>query len=73
MTGDVRHKVKMGELNVDCDDGAKNLTVDWLDSPLNYTCYHPTTPLLPSHLPPLLECEDLAKVRSCQNQSVLAD
>ena len=73
MTGDVRHKVKMGELNVDCDDGATNLTVDWLDSPLNYTCYHPPTPLLPSHLPPLLECDDLAKVRSCQNQSVLAD
>ena len=47
MTGDVRHKVKMGEMTVDCDNGATNLTLDWLDSPLNYTCYHPTTPLLP--------------------------
>ena len=63
LTGDVRHKVKMGEKNVACDDGATNLAVDWLDSPLNYTCYHPTTPPLPSHLPPLLECEDLPTVR----------
>ena len=65
MTGDVRHKVKMGEMTVDCDNGATNLPLDWLDSPLNYTCYHPTTPLLPSALPPLVECDDLPTVRSC--------
>merc|ERR1711936_1487101 len=46
-SGDVRHKVKMGEANVNCDDGNTNLAVDWLDSPLNFTCYHPTPPLQP--------------------------
>ena len=61
LTGDVRHKVKMGEKNVACDDGATNLAVDWLDSPLNYTCYHPTTPLLPSTLETVVKCEDLAE------------
>ena len=53
--------MKMGEANVNCDDGNSKLAVDWLDSPLNFTCYHPTTPLLPSSLQPVKECEELAK------------
>ena len=58
-TGDVRHKVKMGEANVNCDDGVNNLEVDWVDSPLNYTCYHPTTPLLPTSLDTVLQCDNV--------------
>jgi len=58
-TGDVRHKVKMGEANVNCDDGVHNLEVDWLDSPINYTCYHPTTPLLPTSLDTVLTCDNV--------------
>ena len=45
-SGDVRHKVKMGEANVGCDDGVNTLAVDWFDSPLNYTCYHSYTSYL---------------------------
>jgi len=57
--GDVKNKVKMGEKHVECDDGETNLGIDWSGHPMNYTCYHPTTPLLPNILPPVLECEDL--------------
>ena len=64
MTGDVRQKVVMGEANVNCDDGENNLSVDWLDSPLNYTCYHPTRPLLPSSRDPVTECDTLPQVPS---------
>jgi len=60
--GDVRHKVKMGEANVNCDDGMSNLEVDWLDSPLNYTCYHSSSLLFPDEsVETQLECEDLPK------------
>ena len=56
--GDVRHKVKMGEANVNCDDGMSNLEVDWLDSPLNYTCYHSSSLLFPDEsVETQLECE----------------
>jgi len=60
MTGNVRGKVKMGEKRVDCDDGASMLEVDWDGSPVNYTCYSPTTPLLPRPLEPLLECTQIS-------------
>ena len=66
----MRNKVQMGVKNGECDDGGSGLGVDWVDSPLNYTCYHPTTPLLPSQLSPLLECDDLPKVEP--DQAVLS-
>jgi len=74
-SGDVRHKVKMGEANVGCDDGINTLAVDWFDSPLNYTCYHPTTPLLPtSSLRPQIECtnppSDYSPRHFCMNQVI---
>jgi len=55
--GNVRGKVMMGEQNKDCDDTKTKLEVDWADQPVDYTCYHPTTPLLPSSLPPVLQCD----------------
>jgi len=61
MSGNVRDKVQMGVANDACDTGADNLEVDWLDNPVNYTCYHPTTPLIPSSLDTMVECEDLPK------------
>ena len=61
MSGNVRDKVQMGVANDACDTGADSLEVDWLDNPVNYTCYHPTTPLLPSSLETIVKCEDLPK------------
>lgn len=58
--GNVRNKVKMGEKHAECDDGETNIDIDWSGHPMNYTCYHPTTPILSNNLPPVLECEDLA-------------
>lgn len=58
-SGDVRHKVKMGEKHVECDDGETNIDMDWSGHPMNYTCYHPTTPILPDHLPHVMECENI--------------
>jgi len=46
--GNVRNTVKMGEKRVDCDDGETGLEMDWDGSPVNYTCYSPTTPILPN-------------------------
>lgn len=62
MMGNVRNQVKMGVKRLDCDDGETALDIDWNGSPVNYTCYHPTTPLMSnSGLEPVLECEDLPK------------
>uniref|UniRef100_A0A8D8RYD6 Uncharacterized protein n=1 Tax=Cacopsylla melanoneura TaxID=428564 RepID=A0A8D8RYD6_9HEMI len=61
-----RQKMMFAAINKDCDDGKTNLTVDWYDSPVNYTCYRkeflPIDPKLPSILhseliPPLYEAE----------------
>jgi len=74
-SGDVRHKVKMGEANVACDDGVNRLDVDWFDSPVNYTCYHPTRPLLPiKSSSPKVECtnppSDYSPQHFCMNQVI---
>ncbi|KAI5705111.1 hypothetical protein M8J76_011503 [Diaphorina citri] len=61
-----RQKMMFAAINKDCDDGKTNLTVDWYDSPVNYTCYMreflSIDPKLPSVLhseliPPLYEAE----------------
>lgn len=61
-----RQKMMYAAINKDCDDGKTNLTVDWYDSPVNYTCYMekflPIDPKLPSiihseTIPPLYEAE----------------
>jgi len=57
--GDVRHKVKMGEKHVECDDGETNINLDWSGHPMNYTCYHPTNPILPDNQPHVMECDDI--------------
>ena len=51
----------MGVKNSECDDGMSKTDVDWDGHPMNYTCYHPTSPLLPTLLPSTLECENLPK------------
>lgn len=61
-----RQKMMFAAINKDCDDGKTNLTVDWYDSPVNYTCYMKEflsiNPKLPSiihseQIPPLYEAE----------------
>jgi len=60
LTGNVRNSVKMGEKRDDCDDGETELQVDWDGSPVNYTCYSPTNPILPNQgLEHLTTCEEL--------------
>jgi len=56
LRGNVRDRVTMGVKRTDCDDGATNLEVDWDGHPRNFTCYHPTKPLLPRSAPSSLEC-----------------
>jgi len=56
---DQHGRVMMGQKRVDCDDGATMLEVDWDGSAVNYTCYNPTTPLLPRGTEALLECDQL--------------
>lgn len=61
-----RQKMMFAAINKDCDDGKTNLTVDWNNSPVNYTCYMkqflPIDPKLPSilhseRIPPMYEAE----------------
>lgn len=42
---DAFHDVKMGVTSDVCDNAEDNLDVDWDGSPVNYTCYHPKSPL----------------------------
>merc|ERR1719334_491964 len=57
--GNVKNKIMMGEKNKACDDGESNLSIDWDGQPINHTCYHPTTPILPRKLNSTFECETL--------------
>lgn len=59
LSGDTRHKVKMGEKNAQCDDGKTDLGVDWLDDARNFTCYHPDKRLMESDTRSVMECENL--------------
>ncbi|XP_024945621.1 uncharacterized protein LOC107272421 isoform X2 [Cephus cinctus] len=54
------HTVPMGFNISDCDDGKTNLTVDWDNSEVNYTCYGQK--IVPSYqIEPLIYCEKIPK------------
>lgn len=45
---DEKHGIKMGIPKDGCDDGKTNLNVDWDGDSVNYTCFSPSTPLIPN-------------------------
>lgn len=55
---DDKHGVAMGIPHIKCDNGKINLTVDWDESPVNYTCFDPKRHRLPVQ-------EDLKSVQHC--------
>ncbi|XP_068248543.1 uncharacterized protein [Palaemon carinicauda] len=57
---DDKHGVAMGVPHIKCDNGKVNLSVDWNESPVNYTCYDPKHHRLPVQ-------EDLKSVTQCVN------
>jgi len=75
LSGNVRGIVKMGEQRVDCDDGNTMLETDWDGHPMNYTCYHPTTPLTTRSGPSSLHCDNLPEGYQprhyCMNQRIM--
>ncbi|KAK7074909.1 hypothetical protein SK128_003306 [Halocaridina rubra] len=60
---DDKHGVAMGIPHVKCDNGKVNLTVDWNESPINYTCFNPKKHHLPvlEDLESRLQCVDIPK------------
>ncbi|XP_074598593.1 uncharacterized protein LOC141853222 [Brevipalpus obovatus] len=42
---DAKHGIKMGQMIKGCDDAKTNLEIDWNESPIDYTCFHPKNPL----------------------------
>uniref|UniRef100_A0A1Y1LUY2 DUF3105 domain-containing protein n=1 Tax=Photinus pyralis TaxID=7054 RepID=A0A1Y1LUY2_PHOPY len=40
--------IQMGVISDDCDNGKDNITVDWNDSPINYTCFDKKSLYLPN-------------------------
>uniref|UniRef100_T1J6D3 DUF3105 domain-containing protein n=1 Tax=Strigamia maritima TaxID=126957 RepID=T1J6D3_STRMM len=52
-------RVEMGRPDSDCDDAKTNLTVDWDESPVNYTCYTKFRLKQNRNLKPSLECDDI--------------
>lgn len=57
---DDKHGVAMGIPYVKCDNGKVNLSIDWNESPVNYTCYDPKHHRLRVR-------EDLKSVTQCVN------
>jgi len=57
---DAEHGIKMGIIFDGCDDGRNDLDIDWNESPLNYTCYHPKNPLpIMTEVDSIEECDDI--------------
>ena len=50
----------MGVSNGGCDDAHSNLEVDWKGNSVNYTCFNPTTPLIPNYgIQSKLHCDNV--------------
>ncbi|XP_059481468.1 uncharacterized protein LOC132200209 [Neocloeon triangulifer] len=49
----------MGRPDKDCDDGKTNITIDWDQSPINFTCYNPLHRYEPNYKYPAELEEDL--------------
>jgi len=72
---DVKHGIKMGIPNPSCDDGKTNLTIDWDNSPVNYTCFEDKTAYFPNtNVHPLLFSDHIPKEymapHHCMNVSI---
>ena len=78
LTGDVRDKIAMGEANDNCDTGAKNLELDWLDDPTVYQCKEADDwNGYPPRKDVILKCDDVPKDHSpkhfCMNETITYD
>ncbi|KAG0715432.1 hypothetical protein GWK47_011932 [Chionoecetes opilio] len=73
---DDKHGVVMGVSHVKCDNAKVNLTMDWDNSAINYTCFNQKRHRLPiqKNLKSVLKCTDLAKNYTpqhiCMNQKI---
>nr|XP_012225307.1 PREDICTED: uncharacterized protein LOC105673903 [Linepithema humile] len=72
---EVPHEMFMGHVSPECDDAKTNLTIDWDNSPSEYTCYgHKITP---SIIAPKIYCENIPKTykaaHKCMNQKIEYD
>ena len=76
-SGNVKNKIQMGVANTACDDAVNNLELDWRDNPVNYTCYHPTTPLLSTSYTSDVTCDNVPNGYNpqhfCMNQPLSYD
>ncbi|KAL1498121.1 hypothetical protein ABEB36_008974 [Hypothenemus hampei] len=72
---DAHHGIAMGIVDSSCDDGKINLTIDWNNSPDNYTCLENKTLYLPKfdtassysqeHIP-----QEYSAPHKCMNESI---
>jgi len=72
---DAKHGVKMGVPNGGCDDGKTRLQFDWDEKSINYTCFNPTTPLIPDDgIKSKLHCDNVPKnffpKHHCMNEHI---
>lgn len=59
---DKKHGIKMGVPSPHCDDAKTNLTVDWDNSPINYTCFEEKATYLPNiDVHPTLHADHIPK------------
>ncbi|KAF5307668.1 hypothetical protein FQR65_LT06723 [Abscondita terminalis] len=52
-SGKRNHIAQMGVVSKDCDDAQTNLTIDWNNSPINYTCFESKYLYFPKNLQPI--------------------
>lgn len=76
---DDKQGIKMGVVNPKCDDGKKNLDVDYDGSPVQYTCYTPKQTYPPQGKPAhsRMKCDRIDKSyfpqHYCMNQRIIYD
>ncbi|KAF2893780.1 hypothetical protein ILUMI_12391 [Ignelater luminosus] len=57
-----KHGINMGIPSPHCDDGKVNITLDWDNSPINYTCYENKRAYLPNlNVHPIIHCDPIPK------------
>ena len=78
LTGDVKDRVPMGVADDNCDTGAKNLELDWLDDSTKYKCLEAEHwNGLPSKNDVRVKCDNVPKDHSpkhfCMNETISYD